>query len=36
MYTRLGKEGKNKETERSDSCPLEKIVERRIKTFEEK
>jgi len=35
MYTRLEKEGKNKEEERSDSCPLEQIVLRRMKAFAE-
>jgi len=34
MYTRLEKEGKNKEEERSESCPLEQIVLRRMKAFE--
>jgi hypothetical protein len=36
MYTRLDKEGKDKENERSDSCPLEYVVKRRMKAFEKK
>jgi hypothetical protein len=34
MYTRLEREGKDKEKDRSLSCPLERIVIGRMKAFE--
>jgi hypothetical protein len=33
MYSRLEKEGKNKEMDRSESCPLEHIVKKRMEKF---
>lgn len=33
MYARLEKEGKNKEEDRSESCPLEHIVRKRMEKF---
>jgi hypothetical protein len=34
MYTRLEKEGKDKERDRSDSCPLEGVVRRKMKALQ--